>query len=103
VRQGWLASSWPAPWSRQGWLWAVLARGGGQVLDMKGPALVRVAPGTVHNVTTLGAGRNKLIAFFSSNNPGAAPAGDPYPVRACQGGQRGSRHAGAARVRGILC
>jgi mannose-6-phosphate isomerase-like protein (cupin superfamily) len=46
----------------------------GEVLDMKGPALVRVPPGAIHNVTTLGTGRNKLIAFFSSNDPGAAPA-----------------------------
>ena len=40
----------------------------GDVLDMTGPALVRVPPGTIHNVTTLGTGRNKLMTFPSSNS-----------------------------------
>ncbi len=51
----------------------------GEVLDMKGPALVRVPPNTSHNVTTLGTGRNKLITFFSSNSPGASLVEDADP------------------------
>lgn len=49
----------------------------GEVLDMTGPAVVRVPPDTPHNVTSLGSGRNKLVTFFSANNPGASPVEDP--------------------------
>jgi mannose-6-phosphate isomerase-like protein (cupin superfamily) len=55
----------------------------GTVLDMKGPAVVRVPPNTPHNVTTLGRGRNKMITFFSSNSPGAGPVfdvADPFEL-----------------------
>ena len=34
-------------------------------------------PGTPHNVTSLGFGRNKLVTFFSANSPGASPVDDP--------------------------
>jgi len=49
----------------------------GEVLDMTGPAVVRVPPNTPHNVTTLGSGRNKLVTFFSANRPGASPVDAP--------------------------
>jgi mannose-6-phosphate isomerase-like protein (cupin superfamily) len=75
---------------------------GGEVLDMKGPALVRVPPGTVHNVTTLGTGRNKLITFFSSNNPGSAPADYPDQFALLKAASTGERDAMIANFRKIL-
>jgi mannose-6-phosphate isomerase-like protein (cupin superfamily) len=50
----------------------------GEIVDMTGPAVVRVPPGTPHNVTTLGA-RNKLVTFFSANRPGSGPVDAPDP------------------------
>jgi mannose-6-phosphate isomerase-like protein (cupin superfamily) len=50
----------------------------GEIMDMTGPAVVRVPPGTPHNVTTLGS-RNKLVTFFSSNRPGSGPVDAPDP------------------------
>jgi len=50
----------------------------GEIVDMTGPAVVRVPPHTPHNVTTLGS-HNKLVTFFSSNSPGAGPSDLPDP------------------------
>ena len=53
----------------------------GEIIDMQGPAIVRVPPNTPHNVTSLGLGRNKMITFFSSNRPGGKPVfgiADPF-------------------------
>jgi mannose-6-phosphate isomerase-like protein (cupin superfamily) len=54
----------------------------GVIHDMKGPAVVRVPPNTPHCVTTLGAGRNQMITFFSSNRPGGEPVdmADPFEL-----------------------
>jgi mannose-6-phosphate isomerase-like protein (cupin superfamily) len=74
----------------------------GTVLDMKGPALVRVPPGTTHNVTTLGTGRNKLITFFSSNSPGASPVDDLDPFAHIKADSTGEREAMIANFRKVL-
>jgi mannose-6-phosphate isomerase-like protein (cupin superfamily) len=74
----------------------------GNVLDMKGPALVRVPPNTSHNVTTLGTGRNKLITFFSSNNPGAAPVDDLDPFALIKAANTAERTAMIANFRKVL-
>jgi mannose-6-phosphate isomerase-like protein (cupin superfamily) len=75
---------------------------GDKVLDMKGPALVRVPPGTTHNVTTLGTGRNKLITFFSSNSPGASPVDDPDPFAHIKQDSTSERDAMIANFRKVL-
>lgn len=74
----------------------------GQVLDMKGPALVRVPPNTSHNVTTLGTGRNKLITFFSSNSPGASLVDDADPFAHIKQGSTGERAAMIANFKKVL-
>ena len=73
-----------------------------EVLDMTGPALVRVPPNTPHNVTTLGTGRNKLITFFSSNSPGAGLADDPDPFAHIKQDNTGERAAMIANFKKVL-
>ncbi|MGI9157811.1 MAG: cupin domain-containing protein [Marmoricola sp.] len=74
----------------------------GEVLTMKGPALVRVPPHTAHNVTTLGTGRNKLITFFSSNSPGASLVEEPDPFGHIKQQSAGERNAMIANFKKVL-
>jgi mannose-6-phosphate isomerase-like protein (cupin superfamily) len=74
----------------------------GEILDMTGPAVVRVPPGTPHNVTTIGTGRNKLITFFSSNSPGAGPVDAPDPFEHVKRQGAAERDAMIANFRKIL-
>ncbi len=74
----------------------------GEVLDMKGPAVIRVPPNTAHNVTTLGTGRNKLITFFSSNSPGASMVEDADPFAHLKETSTGERSAMIANFKKIL-
>ena len=74
----------------------------GDVLDMKGPALVRVPPNTSHNVTTLGTGRNKLITFFSSNSPGASLSDEQDPFAHIKENSSGERTAMIANFKKVL-
>ena len=75
---------------------------GDEVLDMKGPALIRVPPGTTHNVTTLGTGRNKLITFFSSNSSSGAPVDALDPFAHIKADSTGERDAMIANFRKVL-
>ena len=74
----------------------------GDVVDMKGPAVIRVPPNTSHNVTTLGTGRNKLITFFSSNSPGASLVEEADPFAHIKESTTGERSAMIANFRKIL-
>lgn len=74
----------------------------GEVLDMTGPAVIRVPPNTAHNVTTLGPGRNKLITFFSSNSPGASQVEDTDPFAHIKASSTGERTAMIANFVKIL-
>ncbi len=53
---------------------------GNETFHLKAPAVVRVPPHTPHSPTTLGPGRNIMVDFFPSSQPGAAPvdAADPF-------------------------
>ena len=74
----------------------------GEVLDMTGPAVVRVPPNTPHNVTTLGSGRNKLVTFFSANRPGASPVDAPDPFSHVKQRSTAERDAMIANFKKIL-
>lgn len=52
---------------------------GNETFHMKAPAVVRVPPHTPHSPTTLGPGRNIMVDFFPSRQPGAAPIDVPDP------------------------
>lgn len=75
----------------------------GEIIDMQGPAVVRVPPNTPHNVTSLGPGRNKMVTFFSSNQPGGAPVFDiADPFEHFKQQNSGERDAMIANFKQIL-
>ena len=53
---------------------------GDEIVHLKAPAVVRVPPHTPHSPVSLGSGRNVMVDFFPSSQPGAAPsdASDPF-------------------------
>jgi mannose-6-phosphate isomerase-like protein (cupin superfamily) len=53
---------------------------GEEIFHLKAPAVMRVPPHTPHSPATLGAGRNVMVDFFPSSQPGAAhsDATDPF-------------------------
>ncbi len=61
---------------------------GATISHMKAPAIVRVPPHTPHSPTSLGPGRNVMVDFFPSSQPGAAPvdATDPFAYMKVGGG-----------------
>ncbi len=64
---------------------------GSEVFHLKAPAVVRVPPHTAHSPISLGTGRNIMVDFFPSSQPGAAPidAVDPFShIKAGGGNER---------------
>ena len=75
---------------------------GTEVSHMKAPAIVRVPPGTPHSPTTLGAGRNVMVDFFPSGQPGAAPVDVPDPFAHVKVGGGNERQAMIENFKKIL-
>lgn len=61
---------------------------GNEIFHLKAPSVVRVPPHTPHSPVSLGSGRNVMVDFFPSKEPGAAPinAVDPFSYIKVGGG-----------------
>ena len=66
---------------------------GEEMLHIKAPSVVRVPPHTPHSPTSLGSGRNVMINFFPSNQPGGALVDAPDPMEYLKTGGGGERAA----------
>lgn len=75
---------------------------GTEVSHVKAPAIVRVPPHMPHSPTTLGAGRNVMVDFFPSSQPGAAPIDVPDPFAHVKAGGGSERQAMIENFKKIL-
>lgn len=75
---------------------------GDDVFHIKAPCIVRVPPNTPHSPTSLGPGRNIMVDFFPSNQPGGAPVDAPDPFAHLKAGGGTERQAIIANFQKIL-